>query len=208
MKHSLLWTAGAAMAALALPGNASAATYIVDAQAHSISGGSGTGLDTGLVFSMGDALKISSFVQDLWSAGALPRYSNADGLTGDRHANAADDSGEAPGTLIGTDFGLLDISGFSAPYGALVGQYADGTFQLFGSHFNGSAAGTGNLTLYYWDSNSGDNFGDISFDVIAGAAGAVPEPATWAMMILGMGAVGGSMRRRTRAQGRLRVSYG
>jgi hypothetical protein len=27
---------------------------------------------------------------------------------------------------------------------------------------------------------------------------AVPEPATWAMMILGMGAVGGAMRRRTR----------
>lgn len=30
--------------------------------------------------------------------------------------------------------------------------------------------------------------------------GAVPEPATWAMLILGMGVVGGAMRRRTRAK--------
>jgi hypothetical protein len=32
----------------------------------------------------------------------------------------------------------------------------------------------------------------------SGPAGAVPEPATWAMMILGFGAIGGSMRRRIR----------
>jgi hypothetical protein len=30
----------------------------------------------------------------------------------------------------------------------------------------------------------------------ASTAGAVPEPATWAMMIGGMGVVGGAMRRR------------
>lgn len=30
--------------------------------------------------------------------------------------------------------------------------------------------------------------------------GGVPEPSTWAMLILGMGAVGGAMRRRTRAK--------
>ena len=35
-----------------------------------------------------------------------------------------------------------------------------------------------------------------------GSLGAVPEQATWAMMILGFGAVGGAMRRR-----RLKVSY-
>jgi hypothetical protein len=32
-----------------------------------------------------------------------------------------------------------------------------------------------------------------------GATGAVPEPATWAMMILGMGAVGFAMRRRNKS---------
>jgi hypothetical protein len=34
---------------------------------------------------------------------------------------------------------------------------------------------------------------------VAAATGAVPEPATWAMMILGMGAVGFAMRRRMKA---------
>lgn len=196
MKHSFLAAAAVASAAIAPPGAASAATFIVEAATHSISGGSGTGLDTGLSFSAGDAIQVSSFVQDLWSAGALPRYSNGDGLTGDRHANAADDSGIFPGTLIGTDFGLLTISGFSAPYGALVGQYSDGTFQLFGANFNGSAAGTGDLSLFYWDSNFLDNFGEISFDVTGGITSAVPEPALWAMMVLGFGAVGYAMRRK------------
>lgn len=37
------------------------------------------------------------------------------------------------------------------------------------------------------------------------AAGAVPEPASWAMMILGMGVVGGAMRRRGKIS--TRVSY-
>ena len=32
-----------------------------------------------------------------------------------------------------------------------------------------------------------------------GGGGAIPEPSTWAMLILGMGMVGGAMRRRTRA---------
>lgn len=37
---------------------------------------------------------------------------------------------------------------------------------------------------------------------VAGNAGAVPEPASWALMIIGFGAVGGTMRRRS-----MKVSY-
>ena len=36
-------------------------------------------------------------------------------------------------------------------------------------------------------------------DVVGGDGGAVPEPATWAMMIAGFGLVGGSLRRRSAA---------
>lgn len=43
----------------------------------------------------------------------------------------------------------------------------------------------------------GDNYFAVSeFQAFA----AVPEPATWAMLILGMGVVGGAMRRRTRTR--------
>ena len=49
-------------------------------------------------------------------------------------------------------------------------------------------------------SSVGAVFDDFTFDDLAGAA--VPEPSAWAMLILGMGAVGGALRRRSRA-GRL-----
>jgi hypothetical protein len=56
----------------------------------------------------------------------------------------------------------------------------------------------------YWDSNSADNFGAITFDIAA--ASGVPEPATWAMMLIGFGLAGGAMRSAKRRQ-KLSVSY-
>jgi hypothetical protein len=191
--------AGALSLVAAVP--ASAATFLVDAEDHSINSGSGTGLATGLFYTLGDVLTVSSSTDDLWSAGALPRFSDGSGLVGDRFATAADDSGQPVGTQIGTDFGMLNVLGFSAPYGSLVGRYDDGTFQLFGANFSGAAAGTGQLSLFYWDTFTGDNFGDITFDVSA----AVPEPATWAMLLIGFGLVGGALRRR--AQGTARIRF-
>ena len=37
----------------------------------------------------------------------------------------------------------------------------------------------------------------------APSAGAVPEPATWAMMIIGFGGVGGAMRRRSKVRAKI-----
>lgn len=48
------------------------------------------------------------------------------------------------------------------------------------------------------------NFGNAQFEAVFGA---VPEPTTWAMMILGFGVIGGAMRRR-KAQVRTAVSFG
>lgn len=42
------------------------------------------------------------------------------------------------------------------------------------------------------------NFGSLSDAVLYRTGPAVPEPATWAMMIVGMGIVGGAMRRRAK----------
>ncbi len=70
-------------------------------------------------------------------------------------------------------------------------------------------ATAGAFTNYFVFNNSGDPRGDSSWDYFGGfgpsvaftatfapaAAAAVPEPATWAMLILGMAAVGYAMRR-------------
>lgn len=50
-------------------------------------------------------------------------------------------------------------------------------------------------TLTFNSLKGGNNEG-VLIDAVS--VGAVPEPATWAMMILGFGVVGGAMRRRTR----------
>ncbi|MFM2410097.1 MAG: hypothetical protein RL481_925 [Pseudomonadota bacterium] len=181
-------SAGLALAISASP--ASAAIFIVDAFTHSVNGGGGTPLSTGLTFSAGTTLTVSSSTNDLWSAGALPRFSDANGLTGNRLATALDDSGQPVGTLIGINFGTPTFNGHTAAFGSLVGRI-NGVYQTLGANFSGPAWATGELQLFYWDSNQGDNSGQIAFNIAA-----VPEPATWAMMIIGFGLIGGAMRAR------------
>lgn len=55
------------------------------------------------------------------------------------------------------------------------------------------SSGTYTLTITGSRGTTGSFGGNVSF-----AAGAVPEPATWAMMLLGFGTVGFAMRRRRR----------
>jgi PEP-CTERM motif len=173
-----------------IPAAASAATFIVQANANSVAGG--TALST-ISLAAGQAFTVSSSTNDLWSAGPLPRYSDANGLIANRFATALDDSGQPVGTLIGQNFGTTTQNGFTAPFGAMVGRIGT-TYFVVGSGFAGVAPTAGVLDLFYWDSNAGDNFGDIRVDVNA-VGGAVPEPTTWAMLIAGFGIVGGLMRR-------------
>ena len=185
-------------AGLSFTTTAGATVFIVDALADSANGGAGTGLAT-VGVTAGDLINVTAGVDDLWNAGVLPRWSNADGLTGDRFATGTDESGEAAGTLIGTDFGLLNLFGFSAPYGSLVGQIGTGpgSYRLLGTSFSGAAWDTGTLTLFYWDTFTADNSGSVAADVIVRSA-TVPEPASWAVMIAGFG-LGGAVLRRRRA---------
>ncbi len=183
--------------ALVMAGQASAAPFIVDALTHSINSGTGTGLST-IGLTVGQAFTVTSSTNDLWSSGALPRFSDANGLVANRFATAADDSGQPVGTLIGQDFGLPFFNGHSAPFGSLVGRIG-GVYQTIGANFSGPAWNTGTLELFYWDSFSEDNAGSITFDI---STAAVPEPASWALMIMGFGLVGAGMRRR-----RIAVTY-
>ena len=194
MKGLKILAAGAALIAFCSP--ALAASFVVGAMGNSSSGGSG--LNTGLTYSAGDTLTVSAATDDLWSAGALPRWSNADGLVGPLFATGTDESGEAAGTQIGANFGTWSQGGLSAPYGSLVGRIG-GIYQLLGTNFSGPAWASGTLELFYWDSNSFDNSGRITVRV-----GDVPEPASWAMMLGGFGLIGGALRSRRRVA----VSFG
>jgi hypothetical protein len=162
------------IAGLAGLGTSSARAITVDVFAQANSSSGGTGLLTGVSLTFGQAFSVSAGANDLWSAGALPRWSDADGLTGIRLANAFDDSGQAPGTIIGADFvGGWTQEGLNAPYGSLVGRIGSGAFFLVGTNFSGVANASGQLALYYWDSNNGDNTGSIAATI---AASAVPGP--------------------------------
>jgi len=70
------------------------------------------------------------------------------------------------------------------------------------SAFTGLSAFNGTSVNGAWTLTIADQFGaDVgnlgSWDLsLNGVSGAVPEPATWAMMLIGFGAIGVSMRRR------------
>jgi len=183
----------ASLALVSLTGAAAqAAVYSVDALANSSSGGSPVAT---VALSGGQAFAVSADVSDLWSAGGLPRWSNADGLTGVTFATGSDESGEVAGTQIGDDFGLHTQSSFSAPYGSLVGEIG-GTYILLGTNYAGSApAGGGTLNLYYWDENNGDNSGSIRVTVDTRVSN-VPEGGA-GLIALGLTLFGAGLVRRT-----------
>jgi hypothetical protein len=162
------------VALLVSPAFAGAVPFDVFAFANSTSG-SGVGLDTGIHFDAGDSFSVEVDPGDLWNAGALPRWSNADGLTGNLLATGSDDSGQPVGTLIGQNFGLHAQHGLSLPFGTLVGSIG-GQFFAIGTSFAGAAPASGNLLLYYWDSNNFDNTEFVTADVTD--LSAVPEPGT------------------------------
>ncbi len=176
-----------ALAAFAAP--AQAATIIVDAAANSSTGGVGAFAGN---FDLGNLFSVSVATTDLWRAGDLPRWSNANGIGGpDLIATGMDESMEAMGTVIGSNiFGQHTQGGLTANFGTLVGLMGT-EYRVLGTSFSGAAWASGPLSLFYWDSNSADNSQFVTATVTA-----VPEPATWAMMILGFGIAGAALRNR------------
>lgn len=169
---------------------AGADTYTVDATSNILVGGTAAAT---LTLNAGEAFSVSVDPLDLWSAGAVPRWSNANGLVSNLFATGSDESGQAAGTLIGQDWGMVTINGFTAPYGALVGQIGNGSLFLVGTQYSGVASSSGILNLYYFDTNGSDNSNSIMATVTA-----VPEPASAALVLAGLGVVGfvGSRRKR------------
>jgi PEP-CTERM motif len=185
----LLFAAGLALASVMGPTPSRASVVTVDAKLNSSSGGTGVAID----LAAGEHFVITVSPTDLWSAGDVPRWSNADGLTHDLFATGTDETGQPAHTLIGVNWGLYGQGNLSAPYGTLVGETSAGHFFLIGTSYAGSTVAADTLKLFYWDSNNGDNTGSIAVNVSA-----VPEPSTWAMLTLGFFGVGFSAYRRQR----------
>ncbi len=106
-----------------------------------------------------------------------------------------------PASRFGFLLGSLDT------YNGLTVNYANGTSQTFaGSGITGGAGATtgsgGGFVTIRQDAGdpriTGVSFSSSqnSFEFDTLGVGGVPEPTTWAMMILGFGVVGGAMRRR------------
>ena len=182
---------GAATASLALAGGAQATAYVVDAKGNSSSGGVGAAT---ISLTSGQNFHVAVASTDLWNAGSLPRWANADGLVNDLFATGSDDSGYAAGVQIGAHFVNWTQGGLTAPYDSLVGKIGS-VYRFLGTNFSGPAWDTGTLSLYFWDENNGDNTQFITAKITTDIGTSLPEPVTWVLMIAGFGLVGLSLRR-------------
>lgn len=182
-------------AATSMTGYALPLSFTVDAYLNSSTGG--VGLNTGISFAAGDPFTLWVNPDDLWSAGELPRWSNADGLVGNVYATGSDESGQPAGTLIGRYYGMPVKNGFFFDFGALVGEISDAYF-LLGTEFSGVAPATGTLSLYYWDINYLDNHGSVVATIQTQSRvtpeSVIPEPGT--LVLMGVGLAGLALRQR------------
>ena len=110
MKKTLITGLAAGLFLTAMSGLANATIYTGNVSAYLNSSSGGNGLDLGIHLTSGQSFTTSAGSGDLWSAGALPRWSNADGLITDLYATGTDDSGQVAGTHQNSCF-LLSSSG-------------------------------------------------------------------------------------------------
>ena len=183
-KVALLLIAAMAM----FPALASAATYVVDATKNTAGGN--VGVQT-IALAAGQGFTVTADANQMWAAGVMPRWSNADGLSRDFYASGSDLSQMSTGTLIGQFWGYYGQDDVLAPYGTLFGRIGSAWYNI-GSNYSGIAASNGVLELFYWDFDGGDNIGSL----VVTAVSAVPEPSTWFMMLTGFGLAGFALRRR------------
>jgi ABC-type amino acid transport substrate-binding protein len=112
---------------------------------------------------------------------------------------------------IGLDF-YVPLNGFNNPFDADVAlaigdtmlgssnvkAFVPQTWYNFTSSFTATKTGATALSFYFGGNapNANNYAADFAIDRVYVNAPAVPEPATWAMMIMGMAMVGAQMRRR------------
>ena len=149
-------------------------------------------------------------------------------VTGDEQHFHFIDSTAFPGFVVSNGTGVLyndrntsifvssgsafSLSGFDASTTGPIDSSTGATTLRIQGFLGATLVNSGSFTI---NGTAFSSFGGLSgsfdrlvFDAVDGGGGfqldnlnlaGVPEPATWALMILGFGAVGGAMRRRTKA---------
>lgn len=98
----------------------------------------------------------------------------------------------------------VGLAGFNDTTTQDVLDFSSGVFLIYNAISNaGPIAGTGTFTSVLATNAGAFNWtttpaGILTFRAVVGAAPAVPEPATWAMMLAGFGVLGSALRRRSR----------
>jgi hypothetical protein len=206
------WKAIAAAAALAIPAGAANAVTPIAFASYDTAAPAGEQLVTDFngVVAAGYALSgTGSFLTGTTSAGAAPAFSPS---TADPNQYLSVEGGttEALSTPLITEISLyigsLDSYNsitFTGPGGV---SYTGTQLGLVSGAANGNqtAANTNGLFTFQFSSpitgvilSSSQNSLEIA-DIYAGAA--VPEPATWAVMLVGFGGIGAAIRRSRRKQ--------
>jgi hypothetical protein len=162
----------------------------------------------GVLFTNALGGTISAF--DLGYVGEQWRLGNStdDGLTFQYSTNATSLTTGTWTTVSALNFAPLFTSGAQ---GALDGNLAVNQRNLSATIGGLSIAAGGNFGFRWTDLNSGGNDHGLGVDNFSvkstlAATGAVPEPATWGLIILGFGALASVMRRRGPASQRVRYT--
>jgi len=191
---------------------AAAAMAVVASAAHAqtlVDTGPGSTLDGGYVLSPDQGLAGKFTLADAATIGSIEGYIG--GNTGSALHIAIYSDGATPGSVLFSD----DFTSGNAGWQGISGEHwnldAGSYWAVFTSTsgYNWMSDGAPNpLAAYsglldggtYWTQGENLNFG-VRVDA---ASGAVPEPASWALMLGGFGLVGGAMRSRRKAA----VSFG
>ena len=178
----------AASAALLAAAPAAAQVVNVDGRANASLDGS-----NGVVINLAAGAYQITFTQDAFTA--FTRFDNVSGCDSNGRNCRTGFENSARYQIGGTTFLFGDGAGSGGIGPVSGGAYYDSAAASFaaagkyGQRFTLGSAQSVNFFLY--DDFLGDNSGGVSL-----ALTAVPEPSTWAMLILGMGVVGGALRRR------------
>ncbi|MBR0697753.1 PEPxxWA-CTERM sorting domain-containing protein [Bradyrhizobium lablabi] len=143
------------------------------------------------------AVSGNELVQIKWIGGLTDEFGNTPSVDGRGYASLGLFPSNNPGSTGGHFPGFYTSGPGSAYLGELVGAFSDASGKIVGGPFiigNGldttSPGDAVFLLLGINDDLFSDNVGALQVSVTADSVAAVPEPSTWAMLIIGFAGIG------------------